>query len=131
MKVDIGIHINGRIVDSAFAVAFDPMYDNFLAAVKGACHTGVRESGIDASLGELGAYIRRPRTPQLEVLQPRFMGHQTASHTSLSISDTNCSTNETARSMTFVARCSRARDSVKVQPMPTKCLLVCIQHGKP
>jgi methionyl aminopeptidase len=58
MKVDIGIHINGRIVDSAFTMAFDPMYDNLLAAVKDACHTGVRESGIDVRLGELGGYIQ-------------------------------------------------------------------------
>lgn len=58
MKVDIGVHINGRIVDSAFTMAFDPMYDNLLAAVKDACHTGVRESGIDVRVGELGGYIQ-------------------------------------------------------------------------
>lgn len=58
MKVDIGVHINGRIVDSAFTMAFDPMYDNLLAAVKDACHTGVRESGIGVRVGELGGYIQ-------------------------------------------------------------------------
>lgn len=42
MKVDIGVHVNGRIVDSAFTVAFDPVYDNLLAAVKDATNTGVR-----------------------------------------------------------------------------------------
>ncbi|KAI5860279.1 methionine aminopeptidase 2-like protein [Durotheca rogersii] len=58
MKVDIGVHVNGRIVDSAFTMAFDPMYDNLLAAVKDATNTGIREAGIDVRLGELGGYIQ-------------------------------------------------------------------------
>ncbi|RDL33085.1 Methionine aminopeptidase 2 [Venustampulla echinocandica] len=58
MKVDIGVHVNGRIVDSAFTMSFDPMYDNLLAAVKDATNTGVREAGIDVRLGELGGLIQ-------------------------------------------------------------------------
>ncbi|KAI1186093.1 peptidase M24, structural domain-containing protein [Nemania serpens] len=58
MKVDIGVHVNGRIVDSAFTMAFDPMYDNLLAAVKDATNTGVREAGIDVRLGEIGERIQ-------------------------------------------------------------------------
>jgi methionyl aminopeptidase len=42
MKVDFGVHVNGRIVDSAFTMSFDPVYDNLLAAVKDATNTGVR-----------------------------------------------------------------------------------------
>lgn len=42
MKVDFGVHINGRIVDSAFTMTFDPVYDNLLAAVKDATNTGIR-----------------------------------------------------------------------------------------
>ena len=42
MKVDFGVHVNGRIVDSAFTMTFDPMYDNLLAAVKDATNTGLR-----------------------------------------------------------------------------------------
>lgn len=42
MKVDFGVHINGWIVDSAFTVAFDPTYDNLLAAVKDSTDTGIR-----------------------------------------------------------------------------------------
>lgn len=57
MKVDIGVHVNGRIVDSAFTMAFDPIYDNLLAAVKDATDTGIREAGIDVRLGELGGRI--------------------------------------------------------------------------
>ncbi|KAK9412945.1 putative Methionine aminopeptidase 2 [Seiridium unicorne] len=58
MKVDIGVHVNGRIVDSAFTIAFDPMYDNLLAAVKDATNTGIKEAGIDVRLGELGGLIQ-------------------------------------------------------------------------
>ncbi|KAI4860467.1 methionine aminopeptidase 2-like protein [Hypoxylon rubiginosum] len=58
MKVDIGVHVNGKIVDSAFTMSFDPMYDNLLAAVKDATNTGVKEAGIDVRLGELGGLIQ-------------------------------------------------------------------------
>jgi len=44
MKVDFGVHVNGRIVDSAFTMAFDPVYDNLLASVKAATSTGVKVS---------------------------------------------------------------------------------------
>lgn len=42
LKVDFGVHVNGRILDSAFTMAWDPVYDNLLAAVKDATNTGVR-----------------------------------------------------------------------------------------
>ncbi|KAL8798484.1 MAG: hypothetical protein Q9182_006622 [Xanthomendoza sp. 2 TL-2023] len=58
MKVDFGVHINGRIVDSAFTMAFDPVYDNLLAAVKDATNTGVREAGIDVRMSDIGAAIQ-------------------------------------------------------------------------
>lgn len=41
LKVDFGVHVNGRIVDSAFTTSFDPTYDNLLAAVKEATNTGI------------------------------------------------------------------------------------------
>ncbi len=44
LKVDFGVHINGRIVDSAFTMTFDPVYDNLLASVKDATNTGVKVS---------------------------------------------------------------------------------------
>lgn len=44
LKVDFGVHVNGRIVDSAFTVAFNPVYDNLLAAVKAATNTGLKVS---------------------------------------------------------------------------------------
>lgn len=45
LTVDFGVHINGWIVDSAFTTAFDPTYDNLLAAVKDATNTGVKVRG--------------------------------------------------------------------------------------
>ncbi len=44
LKVDFGVHVSGRIVDSAFTVAFNPAYDNLLAAVKAATDTGLKVS---------------------------------------------------------------------------------------
>ncbi|KAL2059118.1 hypothetical protein ABVK25_000410 [Lepraria finkii] len=58
MKVDFGSHINGRIVDSAFTMTFNPIYDNLLAAVKDATNTGIREAGIDVRVGDIGAAIQ-------------------------------------------------------------------------
>jgi methionyl aminopeptidase len=58
MKVDFGVHINGRIVDSAFTVAFEPKYDNLLAAVKDATNTGIKAAGIDARMSEIGEAIQ-------------------------------------------------------------------------
>lgn len=58
LKVDIGVHVNGNIVDSAFTLAFNPRYDPLLAAVKAATNAGIREAGIDARLGEIGGVIQ-------------------------------------------------------------------------
>ncbi|KAK2022994.1 methionine aminopeptidase 2-like protein [Colletotrichum zoysiae] len=58
MKVDFGVHVNGRIVDSAFTMAFEPQYDNLLAAVKDATNAGVKEAGIDVRVGDVGGVIQ-------------------------------------------------------------------------
>lgn len=55
---DFGTQINGRIVDSAFTVAFNPRYDPLLAAVRDATNTGVKEAGIDVRLCDVGAAIQ-------------------------------------------------------------------------
>lgn len=58
LKVDIGVHVKGRICDSAFTLNFEPTYDKLLEAVKAATDTGIREAGIDVRLGELGGLIQ-------------------------------------------------------------------------
>ena len=42
LKVDIGVHVNGRITDSAFTLTFDPTYEKLLEAVRAATDAGVR-----------------------------------------------------------------------------------------
>lgn len=58
MKVDFGVHINGRIVDSAFTVTFDPVYDNLVNACKDATNAGIKEAGIDVRMSDIGAAIQ-------------------------------------------------------------------------
>ncbi|KAL4898380.1 peptidase M24, structural domain-containing protein [Aspergillus ambiguus] len=58
LKVDFGVHVNGRIVDSAFTVAFDHTYDSLLAAVKEATNTGIVHAGVDARVSEIGSAIQ-------------------------------------------------------------------------
>ncbi|KAM0485412.1 hypothetical protein ACHAPX_001398 [Trichoderma viride] len=58
MKVDFGVHVNGKIVDSAFTMAFEHKYDPLLAAVRAATNAGIREAGIDARVGEIGGVIQ-------------------------------------------------------------------------
>ncbi|KAF2198732.1 methionine aminopeptidase 2-like protein [Delitschia confertaspora ATCC 74209] len=58
MKVDFGVHINGRIVDSAFTMTFDPVYDNLLAACRDSTNAGIKEAGIDVRMCDIGAVIQ-------------------------------------------------------------------------
>ncbi|KAL1792522.1 hypothetical protein ACET3X_009029 [Alternaria dauci] len=58
LKVDFGVHVNGRIVDSAFTVAANPVYDNLLASVKAATNTGLKEAGIDARIDHISEMIQ-------------------------------------------------------------------------
>ncbi|KAH0889978.1 hypothetical protein HID58_052407 [Brassica napus] len=58
MKLDFGTHIDGYIVDSAFTVAFNPMYDPLLAASREATYTGIKEAGVDVRLCDVGAAIQ-------------------------------------------------------------------------
>lgn len=55
---DFGTHINGHIIDSAFTVAFNPKFDPLLEAVRAATNAGVKASGIDVRLGDIGAEIQ-------------------------------------------------------------------------
>lgn len=58
MKIDFGTQINGRIIDCAWTVSFNPKYDNLLAAVKDSTNTGIREAGIDVRLCDVGEAIQ-------------------------------------------------------------------------
>lgn len=58
MKVDFGVHVNGRIIDSAYTCSFDPVYDPLLEAVREATNTGIKEAGIDVRLCDIGAAVQ-------------------------------------------------------------------------
>ncbi|KAI8901158.1 peptidase M24, structural domain-containing protein [Globomyces pollinis-pini] len=57
MKIDFGTQINGRIIDCAFTMTFNPKYDKLLEAVKDATNTGIKEAGIDVRLCDIGAAV--------------------------------------------------------------------------
>ncbi|XP_076863759.1 methionine aminopeptidase 2b isoform X2 [Brachyhypopomus gauderio] len=57
-KIDFGTHINGRIIDCAFTVTFNPKYDKLLEAVKDATNTGIKCAGIDVRLCDIGESIQ-------------------------------------------------------------------------
>jgi len=58
MKVDFGVQIDGRIIDSAWTVSFDPRYDPLLEAVREATDTGLKTAGIDVRLCDIGEAIQ-------------------------------------------------------------------------
>ena len=57
-KIDFGTHVNGRIIDSAWTVHFNPTYDALAQAAKDATNTGVKEAGIDVRLCDIGAAVQ-------------------------------------------------------------------------
>ncbi|CAD6197104.1 unnamed protein product [Caenorhabditis auriculariae] len=61
-KIDYGIHVRGRLIDSAFTVHFDPKYDGLVNAVKEATNAGIREAGIDVRLCDIGETIEEVMT---------------------------------------------------------------------
>lgn len=58
LKVDFGVHVNGRILDSAFTVCTDERLFPLLTAAREATEAGVREAGIDARMADIGAAIQ-------------------------------------------------------------------------
>lgn len=58
VKIDFGTQINGRIIDCAFTLTFDPKHDELMKAVKAATNAGIECMGIDARFSEIGARIQ-------------------------------------------------------------------------
>ena len=54
LKIDFGIHKNGRIVDCAFSFAFEDRYDALMDTVRDATNAGIKRAGIDVKLSEVG-----------------------------------------------------------------------------
>lgn len=57
LKIDFGTHSNGRIMDSAFTVAFNPEFENLLLASKEATNAGIKSMGVDVRLCDVGRDI--------------------------------------------------------------------------
>jgi methionyl aminopeptidase len=57
IKVDFGVHLNGHIVDGAFSYTENPELQPLIDCSVEATETGIRESGVDAVLGDIGASI--------------------------------------------------------------------------
>lgn len=57
-KIDYGIQINGVIIDSAFTISFDPIYDKLLEASKTSTEIAIKMAGPDTILGEIGAAVQ-------------------------------------------------------------------------
>ncbi|KAF7683209.1 Methionine aminopeptidase 2 [Astathelohania contejeani] len=57
LKIDYGTHVDGRIMDSAFTVAFDPAYEPLLKASKEATEAGIKYAGIDVRVCDIGREI--------------------------------------------------------------------------
>jgi methionyl aminopeptidase len=54
-KFDFGTHVNGRIIDCAWTVHFDPQFDNLAEAARESTKAGVAAAGIDVRLCDVGA----------------------------------------------------------------------------
>ena len=55
LKIDYGVHVNGCIIDSAFTINLNPLYNPLLEASKEAVDVIIKECGVDSSASELGA----------------------------------------------------------------------------
>jgi len=58
MSVDIGTQIEGRIIDCAWTVAFDPKFDALLEAARESTETGLRAAGVDVRLCDVGEAVQ-------------------------------------------------------------------------
>jgi len=58
MKVDFGVHINGRIIDCAWTWCDDPVKQPLLDAVRAATNAGIAAAGIDVRLADIGSAIQ-------------------------------------------------------------------------
>jgi len=81
-KIDFGTHINGRIIDSAWTVHFDPQFDPLAEAVKEATNTGLAAAGIDVRLCDIGAAVQ-------EVMESHEVEIDGKTHTVKSIRNLN------------------------------------------
>jgi methionyl aminopeptidase len=78
VKIDIGVHVDGYIADTAVTVCFNREYDNLVAAAEDALNTGVRTIRAGLFTSQFGSIIQR--TIESHGLRPvaNLTGHQVA-----------------------------------------------------
>lgn len=62
MKVDFGTQVEGRIIDCAWTVSFDPQFDPLVEAAREATNEGIRCAGIDVPLNEVRLWLLEVRS---------------------------------------------------------------------
>ncbi|KAI5172419.1 methionyl aminopeptidase [Nematocida sp. LUAm3] len=68
LKVDIGTHVDGYIIDSAFTVSFNPQWNNLLLSARDSVYEALKYAGPEASLQEIGERIEEViRSYEVEV----------------------------------------------------------------
>jgi len=58
VKIDFGVHINGCITDGAFSWCPSGKYNKLIDISKQATNIGIKNSGVNVILGEIGGYIQ-------------------------------------------------------------------------
>ncbi|KAL9658730.1 hypothetical protein ABK040_005885 [Willaertia magna] len=58
IKFDLGLHINGRIIDCAFTMYWDDRFKPLADAARDATNTGIRTAGIDVRMSDVGSAIQ-------------------------------------------------------------------------
>lgn len=58
IKIDFGVHINGYITDGAFSICPSGKYNELINISKNATELGIKNSGVDMILGEIGEIIQ-------------------------------------------------------------------------
>jgi methionyl aminopeptidase len=78
VKIDIGVHVDGYIADTAVTVCFNREYDNLVVAAEDALNTGVRTIRAGLFTSQFGSVIQR--TIESHGLRPvaNLTGHQVA-----------------------------------------------------
>ena len=57
VKIDFGVHIDGCISDGAFSWCPSGKYNELITIAENATNIGIKHSGVDAVLGDIGEYI--------------------------------------------------------------------------
>ena len=58
LKVDIGVQVDGRVVDSAFTLSWNPEYDELLKTVRAATDAAIAAAGVDVRLNDIGEVVQ-------------------------------------------------------------------------